>query len=135
MHDIRRVQYFHTTVQDRPGQALRFLSTLGDLGINMLAFTAIPVGIMQTQLTIFPADPAMLREEGRKAGFQLDGPYHALLVQGEDVPGALVGIHEKLYHAGINVYASTGVGSGGQYGYILYVRPEDFEAAATAVGL
>ncbi|NIP79475.1 MAG: hypothetical protein GWM90_09770, partial [Gemmatimonadetes bacterium] len=61
---------------------------------------------------------------------------HALLVQGEDVPGAVVGIHEKLYRAGINVYASTGVTAGrGSYGYILYVRPEDFEEAAEAVGL
>jgi hypothetical protein len=135
MHEIRRVEYYYTTVEDRPGEALRFLTTLGDLGINMLAFTAIPVGIMQTQLTIFPADPAMLKDQGRKAGFQLDGPHHALLVQGQDVPGALVGIHEKLYRAGINVYASTGVGSGDEYGYILYVRPEDFEAAATAVGV
>lgn len=135
MHDIHRVQYFYTTVQDRPGEALEFLSTLGDLGINMLAFTAIPVGMMQTQLTIFPEDPALLRDQGRKAGFHLDGPHHALLVQGEDVPGALVGIHEKLYRAGINVYASTGVTSGKGYGYIIYIRPEDFHEAAAAVGL
>lgn len=135
MHEIRRVQYFHTTVEDRPGEALEFLSTLADLGISMLAFTAIPVGLMQTQLTIFPEEPAMLREQGRKAGFRLDGPHHALLVQGEDVPGALVGIHEKLFRAGINVYASTGVTGGTSYGYIIYVRPEDFEDAASAVGL
>ena len=135
MHDIHRVQYFYTTVQDRPGEALEFLSTLADLGINMLAFTAIPVGMMQTQLTIFPEEPALLKDQGRKAGFRLDGPHHALLVQGEDVPGALVGIHEKLYRAGINVYASTGVTSGKGYGYIIYIRPEDFEEAAAAVGV
>lgn len=134
MHDIQRVQYFYTTVQDRPGEAFRFLSGLGDLGINMLAFTAIPVGLMQTQLTIFPEDPSLLKDQGRKVGFELDGPHHALLVQGEDVPGALVGIHEKLYRAGINVYASTGVTGDPGYGYILYIRPEDFEAAASAVG-
>lgn len=135
-YEIRRVEYFYTTVQDRPGEALQFLSVLSDLGINLLAFTTIPVGLMQTQLTIFPADPVRLREQGRQAGFSLDGPHHALLVQGEDVPGAVVGIHEKLFRAGINVYASTGV-TGGQnsYGYIIYVRPEDFDRAAEAVGI
>ena len=133
MHDIQRVQYFYTTVEDRPGEAFRFLSSLDDLGINLLAFTAIPVGLMQTQLTIFPEEPARLTEEGRKSGFELDGPHHALLVQGKDVPGALVGIHEKLYQAGINVYASTGVTGDEAYGYILYIRPEDFEEAATAL--
>lgn len=134
-HEIRRVEYYYTTVQDRPGEALRFLSTLGDLGIDMLAFTAIPVGLMQTQLSIFPENGAQLESESKKAGFTLDGPHHALLVQGEDVPGAIVGIHEKLYQAGINVYASTGVISGKDcYGYIIYVRPEDFETACEAVG-
>jgi hypothetical protein len=135
-YEIRRVDYFYTTVQDRPGEALRFLSLLDDLGVNMLAFTAIPVGLLQTQLTIFPDDEARLRDQGRKAGFELDGPHPALLVQGEDVPGAVVEIHEKLYRSGINVYASTGVTAGrGSYGYILYVRPEDFEEACEALGL
>jgi hypothetical protein len=135
-HEIKRVQYFYTTVQDRPGEALHFLSVLKDLGINLLAFMTIPVGLMQTQLTIFPENPAQLTEQGRKSGFRLDGPHHALLVQGEDVPGAVVRIHEKLYRAGINVYASTGVTGGrGSYGYIIYVRPEDFDEAAEAVGI
>lgn len=135
-HEIRRVDYFYTTVQDRPGEALRFLTSLGDLGVNLLAFTAIPVGLLQTQLTIFPEDSLRLKDEGRKGGFELDGPHPALLVQGEDVPGAIVEIHEALFQAGINVYASTGVTGGrGSYGYILYIRPEDFEAAAEAVGV
>jgi hypothetical protein len=135
-HEIRRVDYFYTTVQDRPGEALRFLSLLGELGVNMLAFTAIPVGLLQTQLTIFPDDAARLRDQGRKAGFEVDGPHPALLVQGADVPGAIVEIHEQLYRSGINVYASTGVTAGrGSYGYILYVRPEDFEEACEALGI
>lgn len=134
-HEISRVDYFYTTVEDRPGEALRFLTALSDLGVSLLAFTAIPVGLLQTQLTIFPDDSLRLKDEGRKAGFQLDGPHPALLVQGEDAPGALVEIHEKLFQAGINVYASTGVASRrGSYGYILYVRPEEFTAAAEAVG-
>ncbi len=135
-HDIRRVDYFYTTVQDRPGEALRFLSALREIGVNLLAFTAIPVGLHQTQLTMFPDDPARLKEEGRKSGFSLDGPHPAFLVQGPDAPGALVDIHERLYQSGLNVYASTGVSDGeGRFGYILYVRPGDFEAAAEALGI
>jgi hypothetical protein len=135
-HEIRRVEYFYTTVQDRPGEALRFLSILRELGVSLLAFTAIPVGLLQTQLTIFPDDAARLKEEARKSGFALDGPHPAFLVQGTDVPGAVVGIHERLYQAGINVYASTGVSDGkGGFGYILYVRPGDFERAAEALDL
>ena len=135
-HRIRRVEYFHVTVPDRPGEAFRFLSALAEAGLDLLAFTAIPVGLFQTQLTIFPSDPARLQTEGSRLGLRLDGPHGALLVQGRDAPGALVGVHERLYDAGVNVYAANAVtGSGGEYGYVIYVRPEDMAQAAEALGV
>lgn len=134
--NIRRAHYFYTTVKDEPGEAYKMLSRLAGLGINLLAFTGVPVGPLHTQLTIFPEDAARMSSEAKKAGVQLDGPYHALLVQGDDELGALAGIHEKLYEANVNVYASSGVTDGkGSFGYILYVRPEEFEKAATALGI
>lgn len=133
---VQRVEYYYTTVPDRPGEAFRFLSLLAELGIGMQAFTAIPVGLMQTQLTVFPEEPALFRKEGRRAGMALDGPHPALLVQGDDAPGALVDVHETLYQANVNVFASSGVVcAGGGYGYVIYVRPERFEAAASALGI
>ena len=41
---IRRVEYYHATVVDQPGEAYKVLSTLADLGVNLLAFTAVPAG-------------------------------------------------------------------------------------------
>ncbi|UCC25853.1 MAG: hypothetical protein JSU98_01905 [Gemmatimonadales bacterium] len=135
-HEIRRVEYFHTTVPDRPGEAFRFLSALADAGVNLLAFTAIPMGIFQTQLTIFPDDPGRLQAEGGRLRLDLDGPHGALLVRGADVPGALVEVHERLYDAGVNVYAANGVaGSEGRYGYVIYVRPEEMSRATEALGV
>ncbi|HSG50214.1 MAG TPA: hypothetical protein VLA43_20475 [Longimicrobiales bacterium] len=133
---IRRVDYFHTTVPDQPGEAFRFLSALGEAGINLLAFTAVPVGILRTQLTIFPEDGARLEAQLARLGMKMDGPYGALLVQGEDAPGALVDVHQRLYETDVNVYASTGVaGSKGEYGYVIYVRPEEVDQAARALGI
>ena len=135
-HRIRRVEYFHVTVPDRPGEAFRFLSALAEVGLNLLAFTAIPVGILQTQLTIFPEDPARLQTEGARMGLRLEGPHGALLVQGQDAPGALVGVHERLYEANVNVYAANAVaGAGGEYGYVIYIRPEELTQAAAALGV
>ena len=66
----------------------------------------------------------------------LTGPQKALLVQGEDRLGALVEVHRRLLDARVNVYGSNGVADGrGGYGYVLYVRPEDFKRAATVVGV
>ncbi len=133
---IRRVDYLYATVKDQPGEAYKLLSQLAELGVNLLAFSAIPTGPMRTQLTLFPEHTPQLMDAARKAGFSLDGPHRALLAQGDDKLGALAEVHEKLYEANINIYASSGVSDGrGSYGYIIYVRPEEYEAAAKALGL
>ena len=132
--NISRVENYYTTVEDRLGEAYRLLSQLRDLGINLLPFAAVPVGVNRTQLTLFPEDALKLEEAGGKAGLSLDGPHRALLVQGDDRLGALADAHAKLYDAGVNVYASSGVEEGGgSYGYVVYVRPEEYEQAATAL--
>jgi predicted amino acid-binding ACT domain protein len=133
---IRRVDYFYTTVEDKPGAAYRLLSQLAELGINLVALTAVPVGPMRAQLTLFPADTARFRNAAKQANLSLDGPHRALLVQGDDALGAVADVHEKLADAGVNVYASTGVSNErGSYGYVVYVRPEEFEQAAQSLGV
>jgi hypothetical protein len=133
---IRRTEYFYTTVKDQPGEACRLLSTLAARGINLLAFTAVPIGPMHTQLAVFPEDSGTLVHEARQAGLPIDGPHPALLVQGDDELGALAKVHLRLYEGGVNVYASSGVADGkGSFGYVIYVRPEDFERAVEALGL
>jgi hypothetical protein len=133
---IQRVEYFTTTVQDQPGEAYKLLSQLADLGLNLLAFTAVPVGPLRAQLTIFPEDPAKMAGAARKAALSLDGPHPALLVQGDDELGALARIHKKLYEADVNVYASSGVADGrGSFGYVIYLKPDDCARAAAALGI
>lgn len=133
-HRIRRVEYFHATLVDQPGEAYRTFSSLAALGVDLLAFTAVPVGPSRTQLTLFPEDAGKLRSEAGRAGMALDGPHPAVLVQGDDELGALVNVHERIYRANVNVYASTAIADGfGKYGHLIFVRPEDFERVARAL--
>jgi hypothetical protein len=133
---VRRVDYFYTTVRDQPGEAYKLLKALADLGISLLAFTAVPIGPLHTQLTLFPEDAGKLAREAQHDSLVLDGPHPALLVQGDDALGALADFHVKLADAQVNVYASTGVADGrGCFGYIIYVRPEEFNRAITALSL
>ena len=136
-HAIRRVDYFYyTAVENEPGDAYMLLRQLADLGVNLLAFTAVPVGPMRIQLTLFPEDTHKMAHAAREARLQLDGPHPALLVQGDDRLGALADIHERLHRADVHVYASTGVTDGkGNYGYVLYVRPEEYERATAALNV
>ena len=133
---ITRVEYFYTLVKDEPGEAYNLLSQLVGLGINLLAFTAVPVGPTKTQITFFPEDPAQIKNEAARTGMILDGPHPALLVQGDDELGALEDIHRKIYAANVNVYSASGVTDGrGSFGYIVYVKSEDYERAAAALGI
>ena len=133
---VRRVDYFYCTVKNYEGEAYSLLSNLADMGVDLLAFSAIPMGPATAQLTLFPEDDAKMQAAAEKAGLVLEGPHPALLAQGDDELGALAGVHDKLVAAKVNVYASNGVTDGkGCYGYVLYVRPHDYESAARALKL
>ena len=41
---IRKVNYFYASVRDQPGEGYRLLTRLAGAGVNLLAFTATPVG-------------------------------------------------------------------------------------------
>ena len=133
---VRSAEYYYANVRDDLGASNRVLSALADRGVELLAFTAVPVGPTLAQFTLFPEEPEKLVNEARLAGLALDGPHHALLVQGDDELGAFASVHDRLAKAHVDVYASSGVtDGGGSFGYVIYVREDQFDKAATALGL
>jgi hypothetical protein len=132
--DVRTVEYYYTRVEDRPGKAYELLAKLAAEHINLLAFSAVPYGANTVELTIFPDSGSRFSDVAKKLGWTPTGPQHAFLIQGDDKLGALAEIHEKLFKAGVNIYASTGVTDGkGHYGYIIYVKESDHHAAEKAL--
>lgn len=131
---IRPVKYYYANVRDELGAAYHVLSLLADRGVDLLAFTAVPAGPTLVQFAIFPEDANKLEAEARAAQLLLDGPHYALLVQGDDELGALADVHERLLHAHVDIYASSGVTDAhGFFGYIVYVREDQFERAVQAL--
>ena len=128
---IRRIEYFYTNIKDQPGEAYRLLTRLETLGTKLLAFSAMPTGINTTQFALFVDDARQFERMARQAGITLDGPYLALLVQGDVHLGELAEIHRRLFEGAVNVYASVGLADDeNKYGYVIYIRPEEFERAA-----
>ena len=135
-YKIRKLNYYYAITQDKPGEAHKILSILADVGVNQLAFNVMQMGPDRSQITFFPEDESLLVRVVRKAGLSLDGPYNAILVQGTDEMGAFVEIHEKLYSANINIASSTAIADGsGSYGYLIYVRPDDYDKDAEALSI
>ena len=131
---VRPIDYFYVNTHDEVGAAYHVLSAFAERGVNLLAFTAVPSGGERAQFALFPEDPSRFTAEARSAQIEIEGPHHALFVHGDDSLGRLAGIHERLFKAGVDVYASSGVSDGrGSFGYVVYVREDQFEQAVAAL--
>lgn len=132
--EIKRVAYYNITVGDHAGEGSGLLSLFAGMGVNLLAFKAVPVEPMRTRFTLVPNDGSMMADGANKTGLELDGPHTALLIRGDDKSGALAVIYEKLSQADINVLESSGIaGIKGSYGVILYLKQADCERAMAAL--
>ena len=97
----------------------------------MRAFKAVPLAAGGARFTLVPTDGSRMAEGTRKAGVELDGPHPALLVIGDEKPGACAGIFEKLAPAQISVREASGIAHiNGGYGVILHLEPADCDRAA-----
>ncbi len=133
---VRRAEYYYATFEDKSGVAKGLLELFQKKGVNLVAFTAFPTGPGRAQIDFFPKNPKALRTALAEVGIKLIGPKMAFLIQGADDVGAVVKHHQSLSDAGINVIAANGVSdSGGMFGYVLWVDPEDYEKAAAALGV
>jgi len=133
--DIKRVEYYNTTVEDHAGEGAKLLSLFAGVGVNLLAFKAVSLEPMRTQFTLFPDDGLKMTDGAKKAGLKLDGPHSALLIKGyDDESGALADIYEQLSQADIKVNESSGIADIKEsYGVILYLKQEDCEKAMAAL--
>jgi hypothetical protein len=133
---ITKVDYYYTKVEDLPGAGRRILEHISEQGVNLIAFTAFPLGAGYTQLDFIPDNADLLIKAAADAGVTLVGPKKAFLIQGDDRIGALHEHHLKLANAGISVTASNGVSDGkGRFGFVLWVNQEVVEQAARALAV
>jgi hypothetical protein len=133
--DIKKVEYYNITVDGYAGEGYKLLSVFAGVGVNLLAFKAVPVEPKRTRFSLFPDDSSKMKNGAKKAGLNLDGPHSALIVKGyDDESGECANIHEKLSQAGIDVYESSGIANiKGSYGVVLYLKQEDCEKAMAAL--
>ena len=131
---VKKVDYWHTTVADKPGAANEVLQKLAAAKQNLTAYLAFPMAGGKSQVDLVPADPAGFEKAAKAAGIALSPRKAAILVSGADRPGALAEHTKKLAAKGVNCTAGSAVATpGGGYGFLLWVRPESVDAAAAAL--
>ena len=132
--EIRRVDYFYVQVPHKPGEGARALGALRDAGVNLLAFSGFPEG-RGAQMDFVPEDSAAFRQAAKTAKWKVTGPKKAFLLGGDDRPGVVADVMQKLADAKINVTAiDAACAGGGRYGAILWVAPRDVARAAKVLG-
>jgi len=133
---VLQIEYYNVRVNGQITDASRLLSTIAGAGVDFHAFKAIPLAPDRTQFTLFAKDGSKMTDGAKKAGLKLDGPYSALLIKGDERPGALADIYENLSRAGIQVKEASGIADiNAGYGVILYLNQEDCAKAAAALGI
>jgi|SRR5438067_3563937 len=132
---IQRVESYSLEIPDQPGQAYRILSWLEEAGVNLIFFTAYPIGDGKAKLDLVVEDPVALAKVARAHGLPAFTPTAAFMVSGRDGVGRAAKVLCHLADARVNVHAATGTVQSGNFGLILWVRSADLEAAARALRL
>jgi hypothetical protein len=131
---IRVVDYFATTLANRPGTGAKALSVFRSARVPLRAVHAFPSGA-RTQMDLVPANAGKLKRAARAGRIRLGRPKKAFLIEGDDRTGVVAGVLGALGEAGINVTAvSAAVAGRGRFAAILWVKPRDVAAARRALG-
>lgn len=132
--EIKQVDYFYTTVPDKPGEGARILNAFRDAGVNLLGFCGFPQGARKAQLDFIPEDPAAFLKAARRARIPLSGRKRAFLIQGDDRAGVMAQVVSKLAESGIHVTSVQAFcGGSGRYGGMVWVKAADLRKAAKAL--
>ena len=132
---IRIAQYFKVQIGDKPGTLTSMLAPLHEAGVNFLAVHAFPRN-RRTQVDVVPEDPTAFKSIAKIHKLKVQGPKMCLLVYGDDRPGALADLTDRLGSAKINMVAVTGLCAGqGRFGAILWVSQRDVKKAAKVFGI
>jgi hypothetical protein len=127
---VRKVDYFHVMVPNKPGRGAQVLAGLAAERVNLLAFSGFPNG-SKGQLDLIPESSTALRRAARKLGLDLSARKTGFLVQGADKVGAMTKLLDTLAAAKINITAMDAVTAGaGRYGAIFWVKPKSVAKAA-----
>jgi hypothetical protein len=131
--DIKRVEYYSTTIANKIGEGSRVLGTLREGGVDFTALWGYPLKGKTAQLDMLPADAGVFKKAAKKAGLVLT-KRSALLLQGNDQPGAVATALGKLGAAGVNVNAAQALSSGnGRYSLMIEVDDASARPALKAL--
>ena len=133
MANAKRVTFFKTTLEDKPGALLAVAKDLKSKNIGLLGLWGVGNQQGQGDLYCIPKNPDNFRKAYKTSGMQMDEG-SGFFVKGADRTGALVKTLETIAKEGINMTAIHAIASGANYGAFIRVAQADLEKTAKALG-
>ena len=129
----KRVTYFKTMIEDKPGAGLALAQSFKTGKINLAALWGYGTPGGQAEAYCIPKDADKFRAFAKSAGMTTSEGV-GFQLSGVDKTGALVNSLNTLAKAGVNVIAIHAIATSGNYGAFVRVPDADIEKAAAALG-
>ena len=133
MAQPKRVTYFKSKIEDRPGALLAVVQTLKEKKLGLVALWGYSTQPGEADLYCIPKDVEKFRNAAGAAGMTT-WEATGFLLKGADRTGAMVNTLDALAKAGINIIALHAMAASGNYGAFLHVADADIEKTAAAIG-
>jgi hypothetical protein len=133
MAKVRRVTYFMANLEDKPGELLKVMQNLKDKKIGLRGLWGFGTHSGKAQLFVVARKAEKLRKLWQESGL-LAEEGTGFLIRGADQTGAMIESLQALVDSGVNIHAVDAIAAKGSYASFMWVRPEDVEKAAEALG-
>ncbi len=133
--NIKSSDYFVFEIENHLINKLLF--SIGEAGVNQLAFKSKLIDSYSTEFTIFPNNNKFLIAGSSEAGITPKGPFPAIIIKSNtDEPGELANIFSRLSKEGIAVIEASGIANiDGHYGVVLYLNETDRDRALEVLNI
>ena len=132
MATAKRLTYFKTKIEDKPGALLALAKDLKEKKLDLIALKGIGQA-GQGEILVIAKSPDKLREAWKASGTLVEEGT-VFFLSGADATGALVKSLDAVAGAGVNIVATEALAVGGKFGAVLWVSPEDLDKTAQALG-
>ena len=132
MATAKRMTYFKTQIEDKPGALLGLANELKEKNLGLLGLKGVAQG-RHGDVLVIPKNPEKLRAAWKSSGALIEEGV-LFFLSGTDSTGALVPSLDALTKAGVNIVAIEAGAVGARFGAFLWVAPGDVEKAAQVLG-
>lgn len=121
---------YYKIIIEGSAAATKMLTVISKVGVSLLAYKSVLLEGKRTEFTLFAMKSKEMYKAIKNEGLDVNGPIPGLFIHGDDVPGALAGIFNKLAKANIVIEESSGIANiNNGYGVVLYLSKTEVEKA------